>query len=587
MESVKKLRLGDKAIPIIIALVAVVIVGIAAAVIHKKQDKVETQRTARVVEVNGPCSILREGATINAIADMPIYSGDTFFSGVNASARIMVDDDKFLYLDAATRINFTASGTPDDTHTMIYVETGSLLTEVKEKLAEGETFDIVTPNTCTAIHGTIPMVTVAKNWEGKTTTTIGFAEGEGEITVFERAASGAIRSTNLNMGAHEGASFTTEESATLTAQDAQSLSETGKTAGGKSAENTTLDDLQTVSGEAVFESSFLDNSQAATQRNTQDYVNNNNLDSGSAVYQQENLATVQANEIIDEFRSGEAMLPVTVVLASSSPEPVADAAPQASTQPATEPSQEPATLPSQDPSPVPDPVPAPSAAPAPVTTANNIIYVNGVPLTVEEQIQAIEAAQREVQAILAQQAAEQQAAQPSESQAPASNEDTKPAEQPASNPEPEPQETPAATPSVTPATTPASTPDASPSTAETPQESPADTPSPSSSSATTPQTSPSEETTSIHDEEDDRPSPVYVGRPISANGPDMPDLSDLFNPSPSTSTGPAQDPSPAPERVGCDVDTEEIIYRSGSGYYTRNDDGHYEQWYGYYYPDNP
>ena len=518
MESVKKLRLGDKAIPIIIALVAVVIVGIAAAVIHKKQDKVETQRTARVVEVNGPCSILREGATINAIADMPIYSGDTFFSGVNASARIMVDDDKFLYLDAATRINFTASGTPDDTHTMIYVETGSLLTEVKEKLAEGETFDIVTPNTCTAIHGTIPMVTVAKNWEGKTTTTIGFAEGEGEITVFERDASGAVRSTNLTMGAHEGASFTTEESATLTAQDAQSLSETGKTAGGKTAENTTLDSLQTVSGEAVFENSFLDNSQAATQRNTQDYVNNNNLDSGSAGYQQENLATVQANGIIDEFRSGEALLPVTVVLASSSPEPVADAAPQASTQPTTEPSQEPATLPSQDPSPVPDPVPAPSAAHAPVTTANNIIYVNGVPLTVEEQIQAIEAAEREVQAILAQQAAEQQAAQPSESQAPASNEDTKPAEQPASNPEPEPQETPAATPSVTPATTPASTPSPSQSTGATPKESPAT--SPSSSTATTPDASPSSSSSDeVPIEEDESPSPsgVYV-EPRAANG---------------------------------------------------------------------
>lgn len=557
MESVKKLRLGDKAIPIIIALVAVVIVGIAAAVIHKKQDKVETQRTARVVEVNGPCSILREGATINAIADMPIYSGDTFFSGVNASARIMVDDDKFLYLDAATRINFTASGTPDDTHTMIYVETGSLLTEVKEKLAEGETFDIVTPNTCTAIHGTIPMVTVAKNWEGKTTTTIGFAEGEGEITVFERDASGAVRSTNLTMGAHEGASFTTEESATLTAQDAQSLSETGKTSGGKTAENTTLDSLQTVSGEAVFENSFLDNSQAATQRNTQDYVNNNNLDSGSAGYQQENLATVQANGIIDEFRSGEALLPVTVVLASSSPEPVADATPQASTQPTTEPSQEPATLPSQDPSPVPDPVPAPSAAPAPVTTANNIIYVNGVPLTVEEQIQAIEAAEREVQAILAQQAAEQQAAQPSESQAPASNEDTKPAEQPASNPEPEPQETPAATPSVTPATTPASTPSPSQSTGATPKESPST--SPSSSTATTPDASPSSSSSDeVPIEEDESPSPsgVYV-EPRAANGGSS---------GPHTPSSPASSTDPSEEPIGYVDDPDYPEYREYSVY---------------------
>ena len=492
MESVKKIRLGDKAIPIIIALVAVVIVGIAAAVIHKKQDKVETQRTARVVEVNGPCSILREGATINAIADMPLYSGDTFFSGVNASARIMVDDDKFLYLDAATRINFTASGTPDDTHTMIYIETGSMLTEVKEKLAEGETFDIVTPNTCTAIHGTIPMHTVTRDWEGRTTTTIGFAEGFGDVSVFEVAPDGSINVSNVSMEAHEGASYTTAENATLSAQDAQSVSETGKTADGKVAEDTTLDKLQTVTGEAQFDNGFLINAQAATQRNTLDYVTGNSYESGSAQYQEENLATVQANNIIEEFKAGDVKIPVAVALAEST-EPVADAEPEPTDtggpvrEPASEPSQEPATEPSQEPSTAPAPVPAaPAQTDNTPQNAQNIIYVNGVPLTVEEQILAIEEAQRIVQERLQQQAA-QQVTQPSASPAPNTNNDSTPEQQPASTPTPAPASEPDPTPSPSQSTTPATNPSPTQSTGATPKESPATAP----STETTPDASPS------------------------------------------------------------------------------------------------
>ena len=133
--STRKFSIRDYLVPICIAIGAVIVIGIIAIVVHNRQGKVEDRRTAKVLELSGPCMIMREGATIEATADTPLYSGDTFFSGIGASARIMIDDDKFLFLDANTRINFTATGTPENSHTMVYVETGSMMTEVKEKVS--------------------------------------------------------------------------------------------------------------------------------------------------------------------------------------------------------------------------------------------------------------------------------------------------------------------------------------------------------------------------------------------------------------------------------------------------------------------
>ena len=261
MESIKKLRIGDKAIPIIIALVAVVVVGMIAAVVYKKQDKVETQRTARIIEINGPCSVLREGATINAVVDMPLYSGDTFFSGVNASARIMIDDDKFIYLDAATRINFTATGTPEETHTVIFVETGSMLTEVKEKLAEGESFDIVTPNTDMEIHGTdvLTKVTIVEGSDGEPAVETDSAVLQGGTVLNTIVADGeTIMKASENMAAGSSNSITSENGQNLSSEELLSLVQTGLTTNGLPAQDATYAEAGVRRGEADFGNDLLD-----------------------------------------------------------------------------------------------------------------------------------------------------------------------------------------------------------------------------------------------------------------------------------------------------------------------------------------
>lgn len=258
MRSFIKKRLGDYAYPIIIAIVALIIVGIIAGVVYSKRDKVEAQRTAKIVEVNGPCTVMREGALLNAVADMPLYSGDTFYSGIDASARIMIDDDKFLYLDPTTRINFTASGTPEETHTLIYVETGSMLTEVKEKLADGESFDIVTPNSFMEIHGTKTLTQVVADPQGNITTSAAVLQGNVKFATV-KLSDGQIVYVQEDLIAGQSLGVETEKGDLVTADELKQIVQTGQSSSGVILVLPTYDEAGIIKSDSDFSSDFLDN----------------------------------------------------------------------------------------------------------------------------------------------------------------------------------------------------------------------------------------------------------------------------------------------------------------------------------------
>ena len=278
MESVKKLHLGDKAVPLIIAFIAVVVVGVIAIKYYNNRDIVSSQRTACLIYVEGPCTVMREGATINATSEMPLYSGDTIYTGIDASARIRLDNDKFLYLDATTRINLTATGTPENSHTLVYVEAGSMLTEVKETLADGSTFDIVTPNTSTSIHGTEVVTQVEITVDGTTITNIGFADGIGTYSVIERATDGTICKTENTIQAGQAVGISTSALRLLLAAETKNIVLTGKTADGTAVRSVTLAELGTDVSEATFTYEFIQNVKAILE---QSYLEDNADATGS------------------------------------------------------------------------------------------------------------------------------------------------------------------------------------------------------------------------------------------------------------------------------------------------------------------
>ncbi len=111
-------------------------------------------RSIKVFEVDGKCTVLRDGDTIDAFKNMALSSGDTFEVPAEGFARLKLDEDKFVFLDASTKIELYASGNEKDSKTRVFIERGSMLTEVKRKLSATSSYDIVTPNTTMSIRGT-------------------------------------------------------------------------------------------------------------------------------------------------------------------------------------------------------------------------------------------------------------------------------------------------------------------------------------------------------------------------------------------------------------------------------------------------
>ena len=114
----------------------------------------DSYRSIKVFEIDGSCKVERDGDSLDAFKNMALSSGDSLTVGDGSFARLKLDDDKYVYLEANTKINLTATGTANDSKTMVYIERGSMLTEVKKKLSATSSYDIVTPNTTMSIRGT-------------------------------------------------------------------------------------------------------------------------------------------------------------------------------------------------------------------------------------------------------------------------------------------------------------------------------------------------------------------------------------------------------------------------------------------------
>ena len=101
-------------------------------------------REITLLELSGTCRVERGGESLAAEEGMALASGDTLITAEGGSARVRLDGDKFLYLGAASRVQITAEGTAACSRTVVFVESGSVMTEVKQKLSDDSSFQIVT-----------------------------------------------------------------------------------------------------------------------------------------------------------------------------------------------------------------------------------------------------------------------------------------------------------------------------------------------------------------------------------------------------------------------------------------------------------
>jgi len=278
----------------------------------------DAYRSIKVFEIDGSCKVERDGDTLDAFKNMALSSGDSLSVGDGSFARLKLDDDKFVYLEANTKINLTATGTAKDSKTMVYIESGSMLTEVKRKLSATSSYDIVTPNTTMSIRGTKTLTEVYKDVLGAIKTNAAVVEGQVSFKTIQKDSTGKAVVVTTELGVGQGLGVTTDSKDLLSMDDVKHIADDGKTADGQVVEETTHEELGTVLETPVFSEEFLTNIVAVLARSRQEDIDEGSVTTDGASSDSDTAATVTSEDlnaainVLNDVIDGKLELPPSV-----------------------------------------------------------------------------------------------------------------------------------------------------------------------------------------------------------------------------------------------------------------------------------
>lgn len=157
----------------------VIAVGIAIAVLMQGSG----YRSIAVNGFEGTVSVAGNKNNGNVYVGQNLYSGDDVTVASESSLTMCMDGDKYVYADADTHFSLEASSPKDDSRIKINLAEGSELNELKNKLADGESYVVDTPNSTMSVRGTTFRVTVYKGEDGLWYTLLEVINGTVEVAL--------------------------------------------------------------------------------------------------------------------------------------------------------------------------------------------------------------------------------------------------------------------------------------------------------------------------------------------------------------------------------------------------------------------
>ena len=136
---------------IFVVIALIVIIGAIAGILWSQKSG---YRSLEVLESYGETVVYREGKELEAYEGMKLRSGDYLTVWEDSYLRMRLDDDKYVYLEGQALMKLSALGNKKDSRTKIELELGTMVTEVENRLSEGASYEIHSPNTTLAIRGT-------------------------------------------------------------------------------------------------------------------------------------------------------------------------------------------------------------------------------------------------------------------------------------------------------------------------------------------------------------------------------------------------------------------------------------------------
>lgn len=137
-------------------------------------------RVIKVNSVQGEVSLERGNEEMEIMQDMNLKSEDVVTTGSDGIMELLLDTDKMVIAQSDTRFSILASGNENRGKLHIKLEYGTALARIDNKLPEGATFEVETPNASMSVRGT--MFTTSYNPEDNVSVVI-TNNGMVEVTV--------------------------------------------------------------------------------------------------------------------------------------------------------------------------------------------------------------------------------------------------------------------------------------------------------------------------------------------------------------------------------------------------------------------
>lgn len=153
--------MNKKGLIIGIASAALVLAGVIVAFFMLKGGKEEAYRVIKVMSVEGNAVVYRENSgELSAYEGMALQNGDLVHTEGNAQMVLLLDDDKYAFVEENTDFALYALGSSANSKTAIDIQTGAVTCQVMNKLSNDSSYYINTPNSTMAIRGTVVRISV-------------------------------------------------------------------------------------------------------------------------------------------------------------------------------------------------------------------------------------------------------------------------------------------------------------------------------------------------------------------------------------------------------------------------------------------
>ena len=150
-------------------LLGLLVVVIGFIVVSKGDND---YRVAKIFEVNGNVTVVKDGIEYRPYAGMNIQEGTVIVTSAGSDIRMLLDEDKYIKLESGSRMTFEKLNTLGSGNAAIKLERGNIVSEIVKPLKKDEQYIINTPNAILAVRGTFFRVGISRNEDGDTDTDV-------------------------------------------------------------------------------------------------------------------------------------------------------------------------------------------------------------------------------------------------------------------------------------------------------------------------------------------------------------------------------------------------------------------------------